>query len=186
MDKQVNILIDQLKNKKNTFFVGAGISVNSGIPSANQIKNSILTNLPLQADHLELIEKNKIPFELFMECLIENAGDDSLVDLFEGGKPNTNHLLLAKLCKEGIIHNIITTNFDNLLELALDEAVVEYNLVYNETDFANILWDSPRVNLIKIHGSIHDKKRLAITLKKVSSKELIHQRNQVIEKIFSN
>jgi len=185
MDKQVNILIDQLKNKKNTFFVGAGISVNSGIPSANQIKNSILTNLPLQTDHLELIEKNKIPFELFMECLIENAGNDSLVDLFEGGKPNVNHVLLANLCKQGIIHNIITTNFDNLLELALDEAVVEYNLVYNETDFANILWDSPRVNLIKIHGSIHDKKRLAITLKKVSSKELIHQRNQVIEKIFS-
>ena len=68
------------------------------------------------------IHETKIPFEGFMQVLIETSGViESLLDIFEADdSPKTNHRLIAKLVQSGRLKTHVTTNLDMLLELALE------------------------------------------------------------------
>jgi len=179
-------LYESIERSRTALFCGAGISYNSGVPLVDAIKLEILTLLKLLPDDAQLIRNSKIPFELFMECLIENSKHQGLIDLFELGEPNQTHRFIAKLVKAGLVKQVITTNFDHLLEDAFSDENVVYDLIYQESEFDKIDWEDRRIKLVKIHGSIHDRSNVAITIKRVSGKDLVYHRNKVLHGLMNN
>jgi tetratricopeptide (TPR) repeat protein len=182
----LNQLYDSIAQGRTALFCGAGISYNSGVPLVDAIKREILGSLEFLPADAQLIMDSKIPFELFMECLIENSKHPGLIDLFELGSSNQTHRFIAKLAKNGLLKHIITTNFDHLLEDAFDDEKVAYRLIYKESEFDAVDWDADEVKIIKIHGSIHDRLNVAITIKRVSGQNLVHHRNKIIHGLLNN
>ncbi len=178
-----------IKAKEMVVFCGAGISFNSGLPLANDLVRSALKKLSLSKEKTEIIINSNLPFEAFIETLSEYSKVDRIFDIFDLGKPNTNHFLLAKLAKEKYVQTICTTNFDQLIEKAFEsEGLIredDFQVFYKEDDLDNIDWDDNKVRLIKIHGSVEDKDDMAITLQQVAAEELSAQRMSVIEHVFS-
>jgi len=172
-------------------FFGAGISFNSGLPLANQIKYIILEQLfDDKTDFSELIESN-IPFEVFIDILSTNSDISKIFEIFKNGEPNSNHILVAKLAKIKKIKTILTTNFDLLLEKALEEEGLKEGLdfvrIYKEEDFSNFNYNELKDKLVifKIHGTIDEWDSIRTTLKFIASKSLSEKRMSIIRYLFS-
>ncbi len=192
---QIDETIQEIKqgiNKSETVvFCGAGISLNSGLPTVNQFVPYLMKVLGLSDKELEILMGPKLndlrlPFESLIEILGESGKIDKILDIFDGGEPNTTHLFFAKLAKVGKVRTIVTTNFDRLFERALRDEGVEYNLFYKEDEFKDINWNDDRLRLIKIHGSVHDKNNMAITIKRIADHILSDKRADVIRNVFSS
>ncbi len=104
-------------------------------------------------------------------------------------EPNTNHMMLARLVATGKVRTIVTTNFDQLIEKALDQQGMQpgqdCDVIYREEDFERIDWAQDRCRLIKIHGSIDDTQAMAITLSQVAKQELSAARAGIVRHVFS-
>lgn len=129
----INEVAKRLNEKKLVIFCGAGISYNSGVPLVNDIKRNITQRLCRTADETELLVHDKIPFELFMQTLIEYSESERILDLFDIGEPNENHYLFARLAKSGFLNCIITTNFDTHIENAFANQNIKYKVYFDET-----------------------------------------------------
>ena len=136
-----------------------------------------------------------LPFEAFIETLTHNSRIDKIFDIYDANsykpavEPNANHTFLAKLVAAGKVKTIVTTNFDQLIEKALkSEGNIEerdYDVLYREDEFEKIDWAQDRIRLIKVHGSVHDKQAMAITLRKVAQKELSEGRANIIRHVYA-
>ncbi len=139
---------------------------------------------------------NKLPFEAFIEALRDNCNIDEILDIYDAEKyeqpikPNINHIVIAKLLAAGKIKTVVTTNFDQLIEKALEQQNLyvnkDYFVLYNDENFENIDWLHDCIRLIKIHGSIHDKTAIAITLKQIAQKKHSEKGLNIIRQIFQN
>jgi tetratricopeptide (TPR) repeat protein len=189
IDTLLSDLKKSIKTKETVVFCGAGISFNSGLPLANDLVWYVLEKLGLSEEETETIINSNLPFEAFIETLRGNSEVKIIYNIFDLGKPNTNHILLAKLAKAKYIKTICTTNFDLLIEKAFEsEGLIrkkDFHVFYKEDDLDNIDWDDNKVRLIKIHGSVEDKENMSITLQQVSHSVPSAKRMSVIERIFS-
>lgn len=71
--------------------------------------------------------------------------------------PTKAHRSIAKLVKQGYIKVIITTNFDRLIEQALDEQNVQYQSVYHESDIEGMKpLSHAQCTVLKINGDYRD------------------------------
>ena len=140
------------RDKPWVIFAGSAISLNepSNLPSVDMIKNisikcfkDIISSKFDKNDKDEILKYidyllkgdyvlpfNNIPFETFMRFFYDNIPGfsfDIIIDLF-GLKTsslfNINHNIIALLIKEKFIRQVVTTNYDLLLE----EALKEYNI----------------------------------------------------------
>lgn len=184
-----------LKAGEVVVFCGAGISVNSGIPATIPLIRSILDKLAFPVHEQQMLLGPKlsdlrIPFEAFMQDIQKNTDPSPLYNIYELGEPNTNHFLLAYLMKAGQIKTIVTTNFDKLIEKALEQKFGwrpgrEYDLFYTEEQSKVIDWNSSKPRLVKLHGSVDDKKNMAITIEQVAKKELSEARKGIVDHVYS-
>lgn len=186
IDKIFNSIQDYIQKSELAIFCGAGISYNSGIPLVFDIKKRILQELELKNDEISNILDFPMPFESFMESLINLHKTEFLFDIFESTQPNANHYLIAYLAKLGLLKTIITTNFDTLIEKALELFQVSFAKYYHEDDFQNIPKNADSITLVKLHGCISDKKNMGITIRKVSEQKLVSQRMQALKYLFNN
>jgi tetratricopeptide (TPR) repeat protein len=173
-------------------FCGAGISHNSGLPLANELKQSILKELHISKVETEEIESSNLPFEAFMETVSESQNISEILDVFKTGKPNTNHILIAKLARNGHIRAIFTTNFDLFLEKALKQEGLkedfDFRVFYDEEQFSTISFsnlDNGIINIFKIHGSAEDNRSIRTTLMEIARKSLSEKRMNLIRHLFS-
>lgn len=175
-----------LKDDKIAIFAGAGISRDSGLPLANELKKSILSNLMEKQEDIEEIMHSEMPFEFFVQNLTDNK-NEKIFKIFKYGEPNTNHILIAKLAKLGIVKTILTTNFDHLFEKALKNEGLDFFTYYADEDFSNVLLQNieNRINLFKIHGSIDDYKSLKNTLNSVGQ-GLTPDKINIMDYVFSD
>lgn len=96
--------------------------------------------------------------------------------------PTNAHKAIAKLVKRGYIKVIVTTNFDRLLEQALDAENVPYQTVYHETDIEGM---KPLTHIactvFKVHGDYRDTR-----FKNISDelKEYSEPVNKLLKQIF--
>lgn len=185
--------ISGFKEKEFTVFCGAGISWNSGLPLANELKQSILEKLSIHNKDIDEIMKSNLPFEAFMETISWNTDISKILDIFTDGEPNTNHILIARLAKKGYLRTIFTTNFDLLIEKALVEKEglkedVDFKRYYTEEHFSEIDLDNldDKIRIFKIHGSVDNKESIRTTLKIVASRTLSDKRMNPIRYLFSN
>lgn len=152
------------------FFLGAGISRAAGVPSGSEVlldtcrKYYVASNKQEPPEDLNLFdwaEQNLGPEVVSYSNLLEKtfstpAARQSYLRAFfegEGKDPTEAHRALARLAKAGWMKVFITTNFDHLLERALDELDVSWTRVSSISEFATA---RPREHsttyILKVHG----------------------------------
>ncbi|GEM_PF-722662 len=177
MNSLSHISDDDFIREEVAIFCGAGISKNSGLPLANELKEFILEKLFSSLSYEEKEMFHHLPFESFMEVVSENS-NEKIWDIFKLGQPNSNHILIAKLASKGYLKTVYTTNFDCLIEKAFkNEGLVEnisFIRYYDEKGLANInyLDLEDKITLFKLHGTIDHLESLRATLKKVALKRV--------------
>jgi tetratricopeptide (TPR) repeat protein len=162
-------------------FCGAGISNTSGLPLANDLKNALLRELCSKAivsnqlwqNNREIWERNlkKIMLESMLEIIARSyqGVEDRLSPLFLIASPSYYHYRIAQLLGNKLVPEVITTNFDDLLERAYRElrtqnpSMPELCVVVESND--SYLAESPR--LIKFHGCATRPRSIALTLAQV-------------------
>ncbi len=151
--------------EKFTFLAGAGISIDAptNIPSAIQIVRSLLELCAPKEEINEILSLNTLRYELMIEklklYLDENLHFLDYLELIT--EPNFIHLFLASAMIQG--HNVMTTNFDYMIETALTDILLDneyYNVipVITRDDYEQYFrpLDLLKMNkypVYKIHGS---------------------------------
>ena len=181
-------IVTKIAAKELVMFVGAGISMHSGIPPVKQLVSYILEKLSVMKTEVETIINSELPFEAFFDIITRASDNNILLKIFEFGEPNSTHLLLAKLAKLRYVKTICTTNFDNLIETALEyegmKRGLHYRLFANEKEFETINWDENIIKIIKLHGTIEDKDNIGITIQQIAKKYLSEKRKIIVDNIF--
>jgi NAD-dependent SIR2 family protein deacetylase len=135
-----NILANE-DDKKYAFFVGAGISIGSGLPPFNKFMDNFIGDLvPYEWKtkiHSAVIKRLRP--EVLLQIIYQVYGDKTLefYKCLDGGTPNHNHYFLALCLAKG--HCIITLNVDNLIEQACSILKIPYETVYisNKEDISS-------------------------------------------------
>lgn len=140
------------ENNKLIIFVGAGVSANSNIPTWSQLIDVFAKELGIEDWVASSTEDYlKIPQYYYNERG-EKEYYDKLLEVFESKNyfPNPIHKLIFDLNPK----NIITTNFDNLLEQASEEFSGFYHTVTEDIDLS---YDINNRMIIKMHGDFSKK-----------------------------
>ena len=94
----------------------------------------------------------------------------SIVNL---GKPNLNHTIIAEMCNQGIVRNVITTNFDEYLDNSLPHG---FRRIVSQKDLPTA--NQQRV-YFKVHGTISSSESLQFTLQ--HTKKLPEWKSELLE-----
>jgi len=98
-----------------------------------------------------------------------------LLDLFKSDITNSNHLLIAYLAKHGFVSTIFTTNFDCLLEKALEKVglkeIEDFVVLMDENHYEKVELDKVlnKILLVKLHGSLIDEASVITTIKGIKN-----------------
>jgi len=184
VSKLINSLI---KQKKLMVFCGAGISINSGIPTVYPLLTKLLSELGCENEHIKLLFNSSFPFEAIMENIKERVDISKLIKLFDLNNPNSNHNLIAWLAKNEYLNTILTTNFDQNIEIALSNSGLNENedyFVISDLDKFNIENYSDKIIVVKLHGNIKEPESVLTTISKIANRRNTNLMHGVLENIF--
>ncbi len=198
------------QNKKVLCVVGSGCSAEAGIKISQEIKDEL--NFGFSENEIRAILKqcglvvpfSDIPMEAYLSAYQHIFGpawediDTRLRKFFPTRndidpkiikKPPLTYALLAHLMKYNFIHSIISLNFDELLERALDDSlgISGYKIVSSRSAFGTIrdfkLYNDTRV-LYKPHGTISAPMTLRATWDRVN--RLDDEKIEVLSEVLKN
>lgn len=173
-------------------FLGSGISKGAGIPTGSDLLEKTKKKLYMMDKKIETFDE-----EGYLKWLDKKALNDmdysNLLELFPseedrrvflepffvGVEPSESHRIIALMVQKGWVKVIITSNFDRLMETALDEKKINYDVVDCSNDL-KVLKPREHSNcrILKIHGDYK-------SLVKNTKKEL-ERLEPDIEKEFKN
>lgn len=160
MDDCTKIAISMQSNKGvYALLLGSGISVSAGIPTAWAITKDLVHKLAAAlgeeiAGDWDTWYRNKYSeepsYSLILSKLVETSSErvNLMLPYFEPNddekesglkQPTVAHKAIAKLAKKGYITMVVTTNFDRLLELALENEGVTPQIVRCKEDLAHAI-----------------------------------------------
>ncbi|UMY65382.1 MULTISPECIES: SIR2 family protein [unclassified Flavobacterium] len=149
-------LINKINQKEIVIFVGAGLSINAGIPNWNGLVETILDGISSKEPKSEkfksaLIDEVLTPIEVLQK--ISDYRDDAIAIVektlrsYDSCTPLRVHHQIGQLSS-----NLITTNYDNLIEKALPSfEVIPYSNKYKVANLSH--YES---YIFKIHGDIQE------------------------------
>ena len=184
-----NLLFNSLQYGQSIIFCGAGVSFNSGIPIVKPMLRLLLKQLGAEKNDIDKYIKSPYPFEATIENLKERLDDEDLIELlnfFGIQNPNDNHRYFAKLCSNGKLKTIVTTNFDENFELALGECGLKKNVDYficRSKQDLQMHWG--KICVLKLHGTISDISSIMTTIRQVSSKTNTESMKDILTFLFS-
>ena len=150
------------------FFLGSGVSRDAGVPTGYEVMREGLRRLQqletaTAADATDeeldawLAETGRTA--LTYSDLLELIAPDQavrreyLAGFFEGKEPGPTHETLARLAQQGLVSVFVTTNFDRLLEHALQASGIEPVVVASDGDLAaGIPREHAHCLVLKPHG----------------------------------
>ncbi len=157
---------EAIQDKAAFLFCGAGISISapSSSPSWWDLMSNVLdlTFKAVPREHLKIARKlrtsdaSRSPEEV-METyyFVLQKQLFSLFEILNEGEPNGNHRIIAKMAKEGKLRSIMTTNFDEFIERALDEERIPYKVICTSIEFQEYLDNGYKgFVVLKIHGTV--------------------------------
>lgn len=150
------------------FLLGAGVSRDAGVPTGGEV----FTRAAGDLYRLELETVDTPPAEALASWLTNTGRDgwgygdvlaeiapdpaarrDYLARHFEGTAPGATHTALADLAARGYVRIFVTTNFDRLLEHALQARGIEPVVVTSDADLAVATpREHARCYVLKPHG----------------------------------
>ena len=167
-------LITNLANQKREFvvFAGAGLSKDAGIKTGQDILIETLKLLYMQEKNLADLQDNQNQiiedWYLAHEKLSKLNYSSLLEELFPGNiqrkeylkrffvdvDPGESHIQLANLVAKGTIRFIFTTNFDDLIEKALRDLRLDFDVIYSDEVLSQTKsWDKvEKCRIYKLHG----------------------------------
>lgn len=173
--------LDSLKNKYKSeelaLFLGAGVSIDSGIPLWGELVNNLLSKMitsrfkksKISSDKLNNIiniayqnqENSSITQMRYIRSAFDNITYNKLVhEALYSNRPSINSDLLkaiSYICTPTRNHigvqGIVTYNFDDLIERRLEKDKVLVNSIYDESGFS----DSDKLSIFHVHGYLPKK-----------------------------
>jgi formylglycine-generating enzyme required for sulfatase activity len=151
-------LVEQLCKGNCVLFVGAGISMGQGgLPGGGQLAREMAQRCDYPGDDLALPRvaqfyadtEGKADMLKYVCQRIREARRE----------PMETHQLIAALP----FKIIVSTNYDCLIERALEAAGRPFNVIVTDKQVG--LWDEDKVNLLKIHGCVSQPEHIVITEK---------------------
>lgn len=135
---------NSMLNNELVVFVGAGVSMGSGLLSWNTLVKKIGDHLDISDDSFS---DNTIIPQLYYNSRGKKDYNELIHDLLlkPNVKPNDIHRCLAKINPR----YIITTNYDDLIEQAFSESGIFLDIIEKDTDLPYAHTDHM---LIKMHG----------------------------------
>lgn len=156
---RLNYGINKYKeNKCTTVILGAGCSLGAtqrDISTTGIMKQCLSKHG--YTDFEDLTWENL--YKKFVNIVWQGKGQKEqeilLRDKLDNISPSEGHMYLRELVENGYIHNIITTNFDMLLEGAF--AGLSYNKRVGDGEY-KVVGENPTFNLLKVHGDLENGK----------------------------
>ena len=200
--KSLDGFMEELKNvtygtypRKFCFFLGAGASTTSGIPSGQDLvrqwdeylmKDNPKGHLRWRAQ-LGITEENKVSFySEYYDRRFRDFPTDGYAEIERitaAGRPSAGYLLLAQLLTNSPHNVVITTNFDHLTEDAVTKFTGRLPLVIGHENLAGYVTGHPsRPTVIKIHRDLLLEPKSATTALQTMDK----QWEPALKRIFSN
>jgi len=200
--KSLDGFMEELKNvtygtypRKFCFFLGAGASTTSGIPSGQDLvrqwdaymkKDNPKGHLRWRAE-LGITDENMVSFySEYYDRRFRDFPTDGYAEIERitaAGRPSAGYLLLAQLLTNSPHNVVITTNFDHLTEDAVTKFTGRLPLVIGHENLAGYVTGHPsRPTVIKIHRDLLLEPKSATTALQTMDK----QWESALEKIFSN
>ena len=179
IDKLTTLAFAMYSNKgAYALFLGAGISKAAHIPDGWLVEEELIKKIAATKGVKDEIDWHKWYIKEFGEAANYSDLLNSLttsptervqlmkefIDAYEDEKvlgwkqPTVAHRAIAKLAKAGYVKVIITTNFDRLVETALQDEGIIPQMVYSESDFEHItpLAHATIPTVIKVNGDYID------------------------------
>lgn len=185
MDEKLMSLSFSVEANKGVYalLLGSGISYSASIPTGWGVLKELCRRIMLlngaeEQDEIKWYEDNFGRAPLYDKVigmlaktsserngLLKGFFEPTEEELEEGRKVATDaHKAIAELVKQGYIKVIVTTNFDRLIEQALDELNVQYQTLYHDSDIERM---KPLAHadctVLKIHGDYRDTRFKNIT-----------------------
>lgn len=174
------------------FFCGSGISLDapSCLPKWDNLCETALKHLCVASNntYYDLL-RSKLDLYIFTQVALERmeGTSDLFCKIFSAGKPNANHLAIARFCKDNDVRIIITTNFDNLIEQALEIEGVAFEVIVGFDDLiSHKIEKLGHLQLIKIHGSADNPTSIIGSFKSIHRFNFTLQATKAFEPIFQN
>lgn len=158
--------IRALLQSRVALFLGAGCSAEppAEIPPAPKLAEKLELSTGITASSLEEIAA----------ILWEQGGWQEFAkalprDEWRARSPNLSHRVIAELCKEGLVREVITTNWDILVEGALQQARQPYSVIVRAQSLDTEPVGSTLV--IKVHGCIDHPESIKARAEDIDSSE---------------
>lgn len=151
MRLHVQHLNEAIENDSLVIFVGAGISMNSGLPSWNDLINEFKKEMNInkkesQHDNLKIAQ-------YYFDIVGQQKYLQKVINTFknhDNAEPNNIHKQIFRIRPR----HIITTNYDELLEKAMKSEIDKYEVIKQDSD---IPYSKSDHYLIKMHGDLIEK-----------------------------
>jgi hypothetical protein len=167
MDKNkfVDEYVEKILNNKAIVFLGSGINKEVGLPDWDELLTDFFEELNLKDINNEMHIDNLDIAQFYLDSKDREALHKLLRKKLRAGekteeddelKAGENLTEIAKLP----VRDFWTTNYDNLLENALDDIDVKYNKIVDRNDFAFI--NAARTNVYKMHGDINNSESIVL------------------------
>lgn len=168
LHKALSCIAQRIIDNECSLFAGAGLSLNSNLPSWHQLMKPCADELGIKIEPnsnlLSLAQyyaNNKSESELKR---IINEQIDSLA------KTTLQHYALVSAG----FKSIWTTNYDQLIEQSLHKANLAYNTITSDYDLATVSYEG-RTNVYKINGDIGKRDTMVLTQSDIEKYERTHQ-----------
>jgi hypothetical protein len=155
------------------FFLGSGASRDAGIPTGGEVRLQAMGELyrvhektedtpatPELTAWFAASEFGELSYSGILELLMPDAAvrRDYLAQHFGGREPGETHTRLADLSAQGLIRVFVTTNFDRLLEHALQARGIEPVVVTADSELERApAREHAECFVVKVHGDyVHE------------------------------
>lgn len=176
--------------------LGAGADLSSGGMTFSQLKKACLERFKyMPAISIMSDADLDYHFNRFLEESQKESQRAAIVSFifhgFESGKPSDGYKVLVLLAKEGIVDAVVTTNFDDLLEVAQRELKLNIFQIYAPGVASPFLINEqafipPKPIYIKVHGDVQAQFITHITKREIQSKQYSKDFSLLLRQIFSS
>jgi len=152
-------LVERFRSGDCVFFIGAGVSAESGLISGRDFKDTLIAKIAYP--------RRDVTLSKVAQAIEDSIDRPTLTDLvrekFSQKESNLqqSHNLIAQLAKQGYCTHIVTTNYDTLIEDALHASGCEFHLSKRDSEIGSA--GRKKVHVLKFHGSVDDIETIVIS-----------------------